>query len=547
MPFFTNENLRRYAPQMALILMTVLGGFFRFKGLSDACFWIDEGFSTVNAQAILAHGYPLLPSGHVSWSYAPAHYLMALGVFLFDNLQLGARFFSAVAGAVLIPAFYFMNYVLFRSKGQAVLAAAMLAFLSYEIAWSRQARMYVYLQLWCVLAVAFYVQFLATPRRSSLLLAICFLLLAAFTHTAGVLCLLVMGGLLLFESPRWRFWVGWIKAHLPFTVCAAMFCVGFAALFSHATSPLIMHDVSSRGIHPGSWEYLKAYAYFLCSQLKFVLPFALLGFGYALIKHTRYAVVLGLAVVVYLIVTASNFILFHFRYTLPIVPYLLVFAGLGFHVLYRACLPANSIPRKAGWAGVTLLLLLAIGTAEFQFRPKRVYYLGPTAPQPEWKRAYEIIRHAIEQCVPEKQTAITVSTFPMFHDFYLKRFNGQKFFLPYSPSGYPGHSRSQPGFSQATVITSLQELNEIRGYLVLDLFGIRRLLNKDIKACLNRFKPDTFVDGPGQFDIFIWDVQKLAERQKRAVAMGHGSRNAGAVEAVEYRQENTPREPTGER
>ena len=69
----------------------------------------------VHALSILREGYPLLPSGAVSWSGAGAHYPMALGLHLFDGIHLGSRFFSAAAGTLLLAAFYAMNVRLFGS------------------------------------------------------------------------------------------------------------------------------------------------------------------------------------------------------------------------------------------------------------------------------------------------------------------------------------------------------------------------------------------------------------------------------------------------
>ena len=43
------------------------GGLLRFAALEVQGFWTGEGISVVHALAILREGYPLLPSGELSW------------------------------------------------------------------------------------------------------------------------------------------------------------------------------------------------------------------------------------------------------------------------------------------------------------------------------------------------------------------------------------------------------------------------------------------------------------------------------------------------
>jgi len=67
----------------AIIVLMIIGFFFRIYFLGFQSFWIDEAFSVNAASGILEHGYPLLDSGKVYSRDILNTYLIAgfMGIF----------------------------------------------------------------------------------------------------------------------------------------------------------------------------------------------------------------------------------------------------------------------------------------------------------------------------------------------------------------------------------------------------------------------------------------------------------------------------------
>jgi len=130
----------------SLLALTVWAGVLRFYGLGHQSLWLDEGVSVLHATAILKHGYPLLANGAISWESFPVHYIMAIGLHLRPDIHVGARCMAALAGTLLVPLFFAFSFQVSRSVSHALIGALLLTFMTYEVAWSRQARLYAFFQ-----------------------------------------------------------------------------------------------------------------------------------------------------------------------------------------------------------------------------------------------------------------------------------------------------------------------------------------------------------------------------------------------------------------
>lgn len=66
----TINNIRkRKIVIVAALLFVVLffGAFMRLWQLGYSSYWLDEGFTLMQARGIATHGYPLLDSGYTEW------------------------------------------------------------------------------------------------------------------------------------------------------------------------------------------------------------------------------------------------------------------------------------------------------------------------------------------------------------------------------------------------------------------------------------------------------------------------------------------------
>jgi len=122
-----------------------MGFLVRYPGLGNLGFWGDEGYTAVAVKAILETGYPELPSGGLYFRSVPFLYLEALsavwgGVSEF-SLRVPSVFFNlaAVMMSVLLA-----QRLLGTQVG--VVVGILMMFSSWEVEFSRYARMYVLFQ-----------------------------------------------------------------------------------------------------------------------------------------------------------------------------------------------------------------------------------------------------------------------------------------------------------------------------------------------------------------------------------------------------------------
>jgi len=478
-------------------ILAAWGGYLRFFALETQGFWIDEGFSVVHALSILKEGYPLLPSGEVSWSGSGAHYPMALGLSLFEEVHRGARFFSAFAGTLLLAVFYVMNVRLFRSRFQALTAVLLLALMSYEIAWSRQARFYVYLQFYSVASLAALYGYMTRGRKDRLLLAFLLAGAAALTHRAGLTTVLIV--LLTFPFRVKGAEDAGKKPGGPLLTAtgAVTALLVAAALFSWPGLPGTLSSLRQ----PSGQNYLFDYGGFLAFQFGKVLFWAPVGIFVALWKRPRTALPLVFTMACYLYIIGLRTTLFHFRYLLPVLPFLAAFAAFGFTSLMKRLLSLKSLIAAAAAVALPALFFLSVLSGQFQLFPKGGYVLGYTAPQPEWRAAYRWIVGRGGGGKPA-----TLSTFPMWHDIYLGDRGGEKYFLPFSLSGLSRHFRETPQYSRAVVVREADELKEVVGFAVFDDFSLAMVDNAAVRSRLLERAAAAVFESPEGYQVSVWKL-----------------------------------------
>ena len=104
-------------------------------------------------------------------------------------------------GTLLIYCVYALARALFSRADVSLASAFIVAFLYYEIAWSRQARGYAALAVFIVLTTLFLWKYFESRRRSDLALTMVFFILAALSHWVA-LAFLPAFVLMLHDRPR---------------------------------------------------------------------------------------------------------------------------------------------------------------------------------------------------------------------------------------------------------------------------------------------------------------------------------------------------------
>ena len=158
------------------ILLLILAGALRLLRLGAWSFWADEIFTLRDAQNLSnVKGYPV--------GYA----LIGQVVKLFGTSEFAARLLPAVVGAVSVPVIYLIGKRLFSQRA-ALLAALLLALLSFHIYYSQYARYYTPLVLLATLGMWAAFEGIERNDKRWLVGAVLLTGLAFWTHwTAGLM------------------------------------------------------------------------------------------------------------------------------------------------------------------------------------------------------------------------------------------------------------------------------------------------------------------------------------------------------------------------
>ena len=114
---------------------------FGLPNLGVPSLWHDELVHLYVAKNIAETGWPALPSGNVYPSSTAYNYLLAAFVALLGDSEVAARFPSVLLAACNTTLVYFLARV-WLGRPAALLAAVLFATSPWQVAWSRQARMY---------------------------------------------------------------------------------------------------------------------------------------------------------------------------------------------------------------------------------------------------------------------------------------------------------------------------------------------------------------------------------------------------------------------
>lgn len=140
-----------------LFFITVYGFILRLIYLDYNPMWIDETISSLASKGIVEYGYPLLDSGATYFRAYIFHYLQAFFMLIFGVNDFGSRFISVIFGILtIILAYYYGRENKFVRYGFPML----ICLFSYEIYYSKQARMYQMFQFFYFLTFYLFYKFL---------------------------------------------------------------------------------------------------------------------------------------------------------------------------------------------------------------------------------------------------------------------------------------------------------------------------------------------------------------------------------------------------
>jgi len=184
-----SEEPRRAIVVAVLALLVVAGFALRVRHLGDLGLVVDEGTQALAVRGALEHGRPLLHSGEIYTRNLGHLALQVLSAKLFGLDEFSLRLPGAVFGTLAVLATYFLGAATL-SRRHGLLAAALIAFSTWEIELARYGRFYAVFQcLYIVSLLCFYRGFMLGRRRWALL----FVVAAAATLTTHELAITLAG------------------------------------------------------------------------------------------------------------------------------------------------------------------------------------------------------------------------------------------------------------------------------------------------------------------------------------------------------------------
>lgn len=456
-----------------IIVLILIGGFYRFYDLGHDSYWIDESYTVLAAKNIGTYGYPAFDSGVSYISALPQEYLLFIIGSVFGYSEIPMRLLSVIAGMVLIWAVFLLARK-FHDEITALIASGLVTFSYFVIAWSRQARMYIFIALFAVLAVYYYFKFLEKPNWKDFGLLFLFLFLGYVTHPSILIVLAAM--LVHYVSVKKKTLFSDLKN--LYSKNKKMFMLILLIVVIVAIS-FIIRTLSGLELIR---NYSAAYENFLLSSQYTILFFAVIGlFGFKnkLIKNSLYFIVLLLAYIL-----ASFFVPYlNYRYLFVALPFLFILCSEG--IMYIISL-YKSISYKVAASFVIIVIFVVSG---FFVLPQSHYALEVGTPQPPFRDAYAYVNALEYSTLIVTQPAIA-ELYVGKADYWLAiSYENRVETIMYLYNSTTGVER----YSGIQTIDSLDKLRSISDFvLVIDDMGLQRLSTDMRDFVLNLTLVETF-------------------------------------------------------
>ena len=458
---------------LLILLILVYGVFLRFNKIGEQSYWIDEGYTLNAVLSTLEKGYPLLDSNQ-TYNAAPLNtYLIAGAVKLGGFNPIATRSVAVLFGLGVIFLVYLIGKKFFNSL--VGLGAAFLTTFSYwEIAWSRQARMYIQLQFFFLLSLYLFNSLLTKFSYKKLAWLILATIATILSHYFGWFLLVIYALnllIILIYNHKKSLNTLWTKKQkLIFSLIALVFIAFLIKLGFDLNNQLARSDVFL-GLN---------YQSFMLNYWPLIFIGAIIGMILAIQKEKQLRTSLLLIsayFIPYLIIIFSASTQ-HFRYLFFILPLLFIFSS---YLLEQVA--DISKKRKLIVFPIlilaTILISMAITPRSFSFLPTAYYRLEPFTPQPDFKSAYESIK-----ANGWSEDKVIVSPFTQLDKVYLGR---SGYWLAISLAGRKldkSKLTEREYYNNAITISSADQLAKIinakQGYIITDDMALSNRLDKEI-------------------------------------------------------------------
>jgi hypothetical protein len=469
----------------------IWGAILRFFYLGSQSIWIDEGFTINGSLAILKNGLPILDSGVFYSNGILNSYLVAflIKIFQFDPFNPWIlRLPSAFFGTVLILACYYLYKELFQEKRGAIVAALLITFSYWEIAWSRQIRGYMVATLCLTLSLIYLWRYISNKKVEYFFWISVFLIIIGSLFQQSILVFLPI--LILLRFFKHDFSISYINKKILIT---NILLVSIIFLYLEAYGSLINKT-------PIDIFFFFAPTEFYISGLILILGLIFSFFRREKIPSLYFIGYCSLFGFVFVLLFAPAM---HIRYIFPIFILLIIGAVKSIGIISNYFL--NSFSDRNVKISI-FLIAFVIFLPYLQFFPINTYKLDWGAPQPNFKRTFEIIK------TTRNSQDIIISAYPHLHKIYLND-NGYWLKMRLDEREADISKRlidNKEYYVNAPIIENLTELKEIikekHGYLIVDSMSATRIpgLFKFLENSGNIKRIYEDVDKKGEDSIYLY-------------------------------------------
>jgi len=380
--------------KISLALLFIWAFFLRCYHLGETSIWMDEGYSINAAMSIWQKGWPILDSGRYYLGGIIYHYLLAGLYGISGGNIFGMRLLSVIIGMAGSGVLFKTAQKITRSNQASIWTLLLYWFGYWQIAWSRQIRMYELTMLFLWLSVYFFWQVIekGKDKWKKILVSLTFLVLATLCHPVvllvGPVYLLIFW--LFFPDPK-------SKKSITIWLLGLVLLwqiIGYFTIYRNLTLfYLIKNNLSLNFYLPSFLEFIgNSYLWQSVLSLIAVVWFIIEN------KHSRQTWFLALTYLFPLTIFCFFFRTLIFRYLFVFTPALLILNGM-----FITEILAEIKKKNVAYLSIATLFALMIYSGELVVWPKTFYklesnpenssktYLSYT-PQPNFATAYQTMR-----------------------------------------------------------------------------------------------------------------------------------------------------------
>ncbi len=404
-----------------LTLLVVCGFLLRIYRLGAQSVWIDEAFTINAAETILKKGIPLLDTGFwylggILNSYITALFITVLS---FIDKITASRLPSVIFGIATIYLVYKFGKRI-ANKEVGLIAAVFVAFSAWEIAWSRQARMYQQFQFLYILSLYFFYRFMEERKLKDLLIMLSATLLAALTHNLAIaLPVIMLISILILMLKKDGILFDIVAQLKKLKANPSIYTTSILSAIIILGAVIWLMYMSLKKYQYVDVNYVKAYWYFIKNYHTLIFYTAVPGL-IILWRKWRDGLLTLLSIIIPFIIIAQGVYLLHYRYLYMFFPFLCIASAQTVEWITG---------KKGRWKKMMLVLitlLFIILSKEFMIIPQSHYELEPLSPQPDFKAAYKFLKEEA------KEEDVIIDAYPAVNKLYLDRVD---YALKFSLSG----------------------------------------------------------------------------------------------------------------